>query len=669
MKRMIIATAVAACTLPANAQQVDPEVFTLDNGMKFILLPRFEEPNNIAAGWVAKVGSVNERPGITGISHFFEHMMFKGTDIIGTTDPEKDAAYRQKERELRNRMLALTWGEQYDRYRAGEIADPWDAASDTPELASLRQQLQDTMEEHRSVIVKDEFASIYQEEGANGLNAFTTQDLTFYINGLPANKFELWCWMESDRLANSVFREFFSERDVVHEERRMRTESSPTGEFDEQFDAMFWQGSPYSWPVIGWPSDLNSYTLEEAQKYYDTYYRPNNLVGVVVGDFDPNNAKTMITEYFGRLEPGDSPPPPVVTIEPAQRAEQRLVGELDAQGQVEVRYHTPPIGHADSYPLTIMAAILNGRTGRLYKSMVEGREIASGAQAAGPIDMQNLRKYQGAFSFSASVKGDASPDDLESAWYEELSTLQHEPVGDRELQKIKNQVTADQYRSLQSNFFLMLQLGFLETFIGWEAINETSPKLLAVTADDIMRVANEYFDERNRSVALYYRSADAPEVDDALAALDAQSQAIVGQILAQLEPLGPDELREAAAEMATQAASVPPEFQPAFEYVSAWIKSRLVELDAEAPKGVSDTPPPTPAPASESVELTPEQLAQAQELMMNFATMPVADLREIYTMLQASYPGVPDDEKPIIDYVLAHLAVHIAEQDQLEEDQ
>ena len=243
--------------------QVQPEVFTLDNGMKFILLPRFEEPNSVAAGWVAKVGSVNERPGITGISHFFEHLMFKGTKTIGTSDAVADAAFTDSERIIRNRMLDIIWGEQYARFKNGEIDDPWDEAYDTPELAGLRSDLLVAMEEHRSVIIKDEFASIYQGGGAVGLNAFTSEDVTFYINQLPANKLELWCWMESDRLSDSVFREFFSERDVVHEERRMRTESSPTGEFDEQFNSMFWQASPYSWPVIGWPSEIGRASCRE----------------------------------------------------------------------------------------------------------------------------------------------------------------------------------------------------------------------------------------------------------------------------------------------------------------------------------------------------------------------------------------------------------------------
>ena len=178
MKKMISIFCSCLAVVQITFGQVEPEVFTLDNGMKFILLPRFEEPNNVAAGWVAKVGSVNERPGITGISHFFEHLMFKGTNTIGTSNAAADAEFTEKERSIRNMMLDIIWGEQYDRFKLGEIDDPWSDKNDTPQLASLRAELKRVMEDHRSVIVKDEFASIYQSAGAVGLNAFTSEDLS-----------------------------------------------------------------------------------------------------------------------------------------------------------------------------------------------------------------------------------------------------------------------------------------------------------------------------------------------------------------------------------------------------------------------------------------------------------------------------------------------------------
>ncbi len=641
--------------------QVEPEVFTLDNGMKFILLPRFEEPNNVAAGWVAKVGSVNERPGITGISHFFEHLMFKGTNTIGTTDAAVDAEFTEKERSVRNMMLDIIWGEQYDRFKRGEIDDPWSDEHDTPQLASLRAELKRVMEDHRSVIVKDEFASIYQSAGAVGLNAFTSEDVTFYINMLPANKLELWCWMESDRLSNSVFREFFSERDVVHEERRLRTEASPTGEFDEQFNALFWQASPYSWPVIGWPSDLNSYTLEGAQRYFDVYYRPNNLVGVLVGDFDVVEVRSMIESYFGSLERGATPPPPVPTIEPSQKAPQRMAGEVDAQTQVEVRYHAVPYGHKDGYALEIMAGVLNGRTGRLHKSMVEGAKIASGARAG-----YEPRKYAGLFSFSGSVKGEATGESLESAWLEELALLQTEPVTDYELEKVKNSVVADQYRGLQSNFYLMIQLGYMEAIGGWELINTAKDALLAVTADDIMGVANDYLVPNNSSVAIYTRSKDAAPVDDELAAFGPQEQQMIRQALLELETLPEDEMLGAMAQMKTQSAQVPPEFKPVFDYLLKKLQEKIdgfSSSESEEEEPIVETQEQVEAEEElpKMLVLTPQQQAQADEMLDVFADKPLGELIQVYGVMQMAATSVSPEDRPVFEFVLAKLGVYIAE--------
>ncbi len=617
MRALFGAVAALAVALPLSAQQVSPEVFTLDNGMKFLLLPRTDQPNVIAAGWVAKVGSVNERPGITGISHFFEHMMFKGTDTIGTSKPAADAEYREKQRVLRARMNAITWSEQYRRFFNGEIDDAWAPENDTTELAQLRAELKTLMDSQQGrlgadriaelttsaaaaageektrierelallkgqqdaarTVVKDEFDKVYTGQGGSGMNAFTSNDVTFYFINVPSNKFELWAWMESDRLSNSVFREFFSERDVVHEERRLRTESTPTGIFQEQFEAMFWQSSGYSWPVIGWTSDLNSYTMEEALKYWNIYYRPNNLCGVVVGDFNPSEVKDTITRYFTRLEKGAQEPSPVVTLEVEQLAEMRMNAECDCQPSVEVRYHTVPFRHRDSYALDVLSAVLNGRTGRLYKSMVEGAEIAASAGAA-----QDSRKYAGSFSFSAEVKGDADPRALEEAWYAEINRLQEEPVPAAELEKVKNQFAASNFRRLKSNFFLLVQLGYSEGLGTWEEINDGPKRIDAVTADDIQRVAREYFGINNRSVATYRRKAGAaaPEADAELAKLPAPMQAQARAMAAQIaKETDASRLRQALEQMGAQAAQVPPQMKPMLDYMVSKIEARLAELE------------------------------------------------------------------------------------------
>ena len=609
----------------ARAQQVEPEVFTLPNGMKFLLVPRHDQPNTVAAGWLAKVGSVNERPGITGISHFFEHMMFKGTDAIGTRDSARDADYRARQKAIRDKINQLTWSAQYDSYFKGSIADAWDAKNDTPELARLRAELKSLMDEQQgkagdaeikqlevelaktdaatptgtqrkadlekqianlkaqqtalSTIVKDEFDKIYTAAGGTGMNAFTSYDLTFYFINVPSNKFELWAWMESDRLNNSVFREFYSERDVVHEERRLRTESTPTGVFQEQFDSMFWMASPYSWPVIGWTSDLNSYSMDEAMKYWNTYYRPNNLVGIIVGDFDPAAAKKTITTYFSRLEPGKVAPPPVVTLEPKQGAEMRMMAEAETQPQVEIRYHTVGFQHKDSYALDVMSSILNGRTGRLYKDMVEGSKVASSAGA-----QQDSRKYAGAFSFEAETKGESTPVQLEEGWYAELKKLQTEAVPAEELQKVKNQAMADSYRRLQSNFFLLIQLAQAEALGDWSEINKESAKVQAVTAEDIKRVATQYFDKTNRSVATYTRKAGATmAADPELAALPGPMQGMARQAAKKIgEEKDADKLKEGLTQLRDQAAQVPPQMAPVMEYLLKKMEARIAELEKSA---------------------------------------------------------------------------------------
>ena len=506
---VICALTVGWCGREAAAQQVAVEEFTLPNGMQFLLVPRSDQPNVVSAGWVARVGSVNERPGITGISHFFEHMMFKGTDTIGTRDPEKDARYRVEQKVIRDEINRLVWSEQYERFLRGEIDDPWDPANDTQELRVLRGKLDTLIRAQQgrgeagpeaATIVKDEFDQVYTKAGGSGMNAFTSYDLTCYFITVPSNKLELWAWMESDRLHDSVFREFYSERDVVHEERRLRTDSTPTGRFQEQFDSMFWASCGYAWPVIGWPSDLNSYTTEQAQDYWNIYYRPGNLVGILVGDFDPAEAKELITRYFSRLDPGTQEPPPVVTLEVEQLAEQRMNAAGDVPPSVEVRYHTVPAGHVDSYPLDILAEIFNERTGRLYTGLVEGRGIAATARAA-----SDTRKYAGLFSFEAQARGEATPEQLEQAWYEELAKLQEADVPERELRKVKNRIAADNYRRLENNMSLLIQLAFAETLLDWREINEGPAKYEAVTATDIRRVANEYFKPTNRSVATFIR--------------------------------------------------------------------------------------------------------------------------------------------------------------------
>lgn len=588
--RAIHAATLAATTImifPASsamAQNVQPMEYTLDNGMKFLLMPRDEQPNVITAGWIAPVGSANERPGITGVSHLLEHLLFKGTDSIGTSDAELDQEYRDQLTEIRQKMRAYTLDVQYKRMYEGEIANPWDPANDTPELREMRAQMTAIQDKQAGITIKNEFDSIYTGNGGSGMNAGTSNDFTvFYIN-IPSNKLELWSWMESDRLMDPSYRELDAERFVVIEERRQRLEATATGKLDEQFDSMFWVASPYNWPVIGWMSDLMAYTEGEIQEYFETYYQPANLTGVIVGDFEIEEAKQLANSYFGRIPNKRPKAEPLVTYSVPLLGELRFSGECDCQDQVEVRYRSVPFGHPDEAVFDVMADLLNGRTGRLYKSLVEEQGIAAQASAG-----NRAMRYAGSFSFSAFPKGNTELADLEAAWYEELDRLKTEPVSERELQKVKNQQAADTFRGLEDNSSLFFQLAITEAYGGYDYLNEQPKRIAAVTAEDIMRVANEYFGSDERAVSHYTRrgggEVELLTLEDVKASLpEEMAGMLIPQLEMQLEALGAETdagaLQAQIDEMDAQAGMVPPQFQTAMKYIRQQIEQRIKDLES-----------------------------------------------------------------------------------------
>ena len=580
---IVASAAFMPSVLPAGTEaKVPVETLTLDNGMEFLLVRR-PEMTTVRAGWVAHVGSANERPGITGLSHLFEHMLFKGTHVIGTTNIERDLEIIEEQERIQERIREI-YRDQRLRWRRGEIDDPFDADNRTEEQIELENRFQELTEEQRQIMVKDEYDKIYTGEGGSSMNAGTSEDWTIYFVTVPANKLELWFWMESDRLLNPVFREFYAERDVVYEERRLRTESTPTGKFDEQFDAMFWESHPYSWPVVGWPSDLRVISKQQADEYYATYYAPNNLTVALVGSFDPAEVRALAERYFGRLERGPEAPD-VVTLEMEQLAEKRIAAECDCQPQAEVRYHSVPFAHADSYALDVLAGLMNGRTGRLYKSLVLDKEIASTASTG-----QDSRKYAGAFSFFAETKGDARPEDLQAAWYEELERIEREPIPAEEMQKVKNRIAANAFRRLESPFFLMLQLLFYEGLGDWGYVNYWADKTLAVSDEDVKRVVKKYFAPANRAVALYRRKAgsQAEEWPPGMADLPPQAQEMIKSRIRQMKEIeDPAELEQALGRLEEGKASAPPQFQKAMEMMEQWIKSRIEELSKTGEGGGS----------------------------------------------------------------------------------
>jgi predicted Zn-dependent peptidase len=496
-KRFVVVLIILLCGPALWAQQVPVQEYVLPNGFKLLMIPKKGDPN-IAAGWIAKVGSVNERPGITGLSHLFEHMMFKGTHVVGTKDIAKDLKLMAQMDAIKAEIRKEEQ-EQIRRLRLGQISNLQDPKNRSPRHNELLQELARVEKAAKDLIVPNEFDKIYSKAGASGMNAETSQDYTMYFINVPANKLELWFWMESDRLTNPVFREFYSERDVVHEERRLSTDSTPTGKFEEEFNALFWTSSPYSWPIVGWPSDLNGLTREEALSYFALNYASNNISACLVGDFDPAQAKVLADRYFGRLKRSPQPPLPVRTLEVEQMAEKRMIAFAETNPEVQILYHSVADGHADEPALLVLGVLLSGRTGRLYKSLVLDQKIANGAAAG-----QNGMKYEGFFELTGVAKPDSTPEAVERALYKEIEKLQKEKVGDRELQKVKNQFAADNYRRLEVRFLLMQQILLADSNRGWQSFNDDPKRIAAVTADDVQRVANQYFKPENRAVALFY---------------------------------------------------------------------------------------------------------------------------------------------------------------------
>lgn len=495
---LLLSTVLCSTTLSLFAQQVPVVEKTLSNGMKLLMVERHDDPA-IAGGWVAHVGSANERPGITGMAHLFEHMMFKGTPTIGTTNYQRDLEIIAAQEKLRDEMRAEEARMRAD-YRAGKIDDLMKPENKSERYKELEAQFNQLIVEQRQILVKNEFDKIYRSNGGSGMNAFTSDDMTGYFIQVPANKIELWMWMESERLLHPVFREFYAERDVVFEERRMRTESTPLGKFAETFNSMFWESHPYSWPTVGWPSDIPAISKAQADEFYATYYAPQNITLILVGDFKTEQAAAMAEKYFGRIPRGTKEVPDVVTLEVKQPAEKRMYAEAETNPQVDIVWHTVPFGHKDVPALQILGQILATRTGRLYKGLVLTNDIATEVWAH-----QISQKWAGLFNIGGEAKDGKKPEDVEAAIYAEVEKLQREEVPAEELQKVKNNFAAGEYRKLTSNMAILMQLIQNDGLGNWREINEAGPKLQAVTAADVQRVAKQYFTRENRAVGVYTR--------------------------------------------------------------------------------------------------------------------------------------------------------------------
>ena len=466
---------------------------TLANGMKVLLVERHGVPT-VSYNVTFRVGSVNEDRGQSGLAHFFEHMAFKGTRTIGTKD-------YQHEQSLLDELDRLAVEPQTEQDK-GTTADP-------KRVAELRSRFQDVQDQARKLVVSNELGALYDRQGAVGFNATTGVDLTRYVVSLPANRFPLWLAIESDRIARPVFREFYTERDVVLEERRLRVDTNPMGQLYEAFFAAAFVAHPYRVPTIGWPSDVERLTTVAARRFFDQYYSPDNAVVAIVGDIDAQDVLRRLAASLGTI-PVREEPPPVSTREPEQHGERRVDVEFDAQPQLLVGYHKPDLHHPDDAVFDVIEALLSsGRTSRLYTALVKSQQVAVAASASsGEPDA----RYPNLFVLQATPRAPHTLEEVEAALQAEISRLQREDVSARELKKVINGVDADLIRSLQSNSGLASRLAYFQAEAGdWRYLLRNRDQMAAVTPADIRRVASTWFIQANRTVARLVKPHPVPD--------------------------------------------------------------------------------------------------------------------------------------------------------------
>ena len=481
------------CLLPASAQEFAKieknfsqhvTVKKLPNGLTLIVCDRPEAPV-FSFFTIVNAGSVQDPKGETGLAHMFEHLAFKGTKDIGTTDyPAEKMALAKVE------QAYAAYDAEY-RKRVGR---------DPAKLKQLKAQFDSATAAAEKYVIPNQFTQIAELNGAVGVNAETANDATEYFWSMPANRLQLWAYMESDRIANPVPREFYKERNVVMEERRLRVDSNPIGYMVEQFLATAYVAHPYRNPGVGWMSDVSQISATEANAFHKKYYVPSNIVVTVVGDVTATQALPMLEKYFGSILTGPQPAP-LATIEPPQQAEKSVTLEEPTQPFYIEGYHRPAYLDKDDAVYDAIGDIMsNGRTSLLYRSLVRDQKIA--AEAAGFSGFPG-EKYPNLFAFYAVPTPGHTPHQMRAAIHAEIDKLKTQDVTDAELAMFKTRARADILRSLDNNQGLAEELGTYQLRYGdWRMLFQQLDKIDAVTKADIRRVANQVFTAKNRTYAM-----------------------------------------------------------------------------------------------------------------------------------------------------------------------
>ena len=463
-----------------NLQEVTTE-FELENGLKVIMIKQ-GFASVISFNLMFDVGGMDEPEGLGGLAHMVEHMAFQGTKTIGSEDLVAELA-AIREVELLTSMLMQA---RESNARGKEVK-------------KLRKRLRKSRRYAKSLGSPNAFSSLLDSNGAVDLNAFTGYDYTSYVVSLPANRLELYARVYADVLLEPVFRSFYEERSVVHEERLGSDEDDPWGFLSEKFLATAFEVHPYGRPLIGSSEEIRNYRAIEAKAFFELYYHPNRAVLALVGDVEPSRDIEIIERYFGKIPRG----PEIRTKipkEPKQLEERRITVHYDAEPQMVIGFHKPTYPTRDDVVLDVIDAVLTyGRTSRLYKRLVIEEQLAL---EIGSTEVFPALRDPNLFIIYASPLFPNTNEDVEDVIYEELERLKTEFVTERELTKVKTQSRADFIYGLSSSSSLASQVAFSELFLGdWEAMISYLDILEEITAEEVMIAANNYFVPENRTVA------------------------------------------------------------------------------------------------------------------------------------------------------------------------
>jgi len=481
---MVLWLAVVAWTQDVASFEKRITLKKLGNGLTVLICQRPEAPV-FAFHTHVDAGSVQDPLGQTGLAHMFEHMAFKGTDTIGTKDyPAEKVALEKVEQ---------TYA-AYIRERDRRI-NP-----DVPEVKALEKNWHDAVKQADQYVIPNQFSEIVERNGGEDLNANTSDDETNYFYSMPANRLELWAYLESERFLQPVMRQFYDERNVVQEERRMRVDSNPIGRLLEQFVTAAFSAHEYHRPTIGWMSDLNSFSATDAEAFFHEYYIPSNMVVAVVGDVKPGEAMPIIEKYFGKL-PSREKPDERTTLEPPQNSERRVVLREATQPLYLEGYHRPDYRSPDDAIYDGIADLMSsGRTSRLYRALVRDQKIAS--DSAGFTGLPGT-KYPHLFAFYAFPMPGHKPEEMAAAIHREIDRIQKEEISDDELKMIKTRAKANLIRSLGNNSGLAFDLAVYQArYDDWRELFRQVDRIDKISKADVRRVAAQTFVPENRTVGI-----------------------------------------------------------------------------------------------------------------------------------------------------------------------